>query len=587
LAADRRSGCAAQIPADFPVRHLEDRSIGEALCSPNTTTKESALICERSSARISGQLQYAGRVQRPNCSALNPLVEGTIVGTQAGERALLATMLAALAIFYRGSDQLPITALGLALFALCALLRPDLALRFVPLAVPLFFIPKGIWDARFGIRDTGVKIPLHEVVLLVTAGATALHWLLRRRAKGDEAQANVASGDGRLSPFALRPSPFAFLLRLSPFAFLLAGTAALLVAWGGDRGAALREWRWLIVEPLLFYALLRYWLPRRAAAGQGPAAFILQPFLLGGAIVGLLGALQLAGVNLVPLLGTKAGFSDDSILAEGVQRTTSVYGHPNNLGLYMDRIWPPALALGVGLLGARRPGGRIGFYLGCAALGALGVLASFSKGALLGGLVALPLLAALTAGPRWARRALLAATAAALVLGGVAGLALGVERLNPLGETSGIRLSTWGSALRMALDHPLLGVGLDQFGRLYPQYIDPALANTNEINTAHPHNLVLDIWLRMGLLGLAAFGLLLAHLFRLLRPHLRPAGSAPLALGTAAALVAALAHGLVDSFYFWPDLAFALWMFVALAEERLDPSQKEMGEPGSPTPARP
>jgi O-antigen ligase len=463
-------------------------------------------------------------------------------------------MLVALAIFYRGSDQLPITALGLALFTLCALARPDLALRFVPLTVPLFFMPKGIWDARFGIRDTGVKIPLHEVVLLVTAGATALHWLVCQWA--------MSKGQSLRRYFALGPLPFA----LYPFAFLLAGSVALLVAWRGDRGAALREWRWLIFEPLLFYALLRYWLARLSAKDPHPSSLILHPFLLGGAIVGLLGALQLAGVNLVPLLGTKAGFSDDRILAEGVQRATSVYGHPNNLGLYMDRVWPLALALGVGLLGARREGGRLGFYLACATLGALGVLASFSKGALLGGLVALPLLAALTAGPGWVRRGLLAATAAALVLGVVAALALGVERLNPLGETSGIRLSTWSSALRMALDHPLLGVGLDQFGRLYPQYIDPALASTNEINTAHPHNLVLDIWLRMGLLGLAAFGLLLAHLFRLLRPHLRPAGSAPLALGIAAALVAALAHGLVDSFYFWPDLAFALWMFVALAE---------------------
>jgi hypothetical protein len=510
-----------------------------------------------------GQLQYASSV-----------VEGTIVGTQGqqiaqtnrtgvaalvawfattgGERALQAAMLVALAIFYRGSDQLPITALGLALFALCALARPDLALRFVPLTVPLFFMPKGIWDARFGIRDTGVKIPLHEVVLLVTAGATALHWLFTRRAANDERR---AFADVRYTSF------------VSHGLFFIAGSVALLVAWRGDRGAALREWRWLIFEPLLFYALLRYWLARLPTKGPHPSSLILHPFLLGGAIVGLLGALQLAGVNLVPLLGTKAGFSDDRILAEGVQRATSVYGHPNNLGLYMDRVWPLALALALGLLGPRREGRRLGFYLACAALGALGVLTSFSKGALLGGLVALPLLAALTAGPRWVRRGLLAATAAALVLGVVAALALGVERLNPLGETSGIRLSTWSSALRMALDHPLLGVGLDQFGRLYPQYIDPALANTNEINTAHPHNLVLDIWLRMGLLGLAAFGLLLAHLFRLLRPHLRPAGSAPLALGIAAALAAALAHGLVDSFYFWPDLAFALWMFVALAEQ--------------------
>jgi hypothetical protein len=30
-------------------------------------------------------------------------------------------------------------------------------------------------------------------------------------------------------------------------------------------------------------------------------------------------------------------------------------------------------------------------------------------------------------------------------------------------------------------------------------------------------------------------------------------------------MTAALVHGLVDSFYFWPDLAFAFWLMLALA----------------------
>jgi hypothetical protein len=43
-------------------------------------------------------------------------------------------------------------------------------------------------------------------------------------------------------------------------------------------------------------------------------------------------------------------------------------------------------------------------------------------------------------------------------------------------------------------------------------------------------------------------------------------GGAPLALGALAAMVAALAHGLVDNFYFVPDLAVAFWLLLALIE---------------------
>jgi O-antigen ligase len=112
----------------------------------------------------------------------------------------------------------------------------------------------------------------------------------------------------------------------------------------------------------------------------------------------------------------------------------------------------------------------------------------------------------------------------------------------------------------MLRDHPL-GIGLDQFGRLYPQYIDPSLAGTNEINTAHPHNLILDIALRMGPLGIVALCWLLVAFYR----RAAAMASPQLRAGLLAAMTAALVHGLVDSFYFWPDLAFAFWLFLALS----------------------
>jgi len=486
-----------------------------------------------------------------------------------GARAALTLGLMALAlvVFYRASPQLPITLAGLAAFAGLALWRPDLALLFVPLTAPLYFMPKAIFDTRFGLRAEGFFLPLHEAVLLVALAATAARWAM------------ALAGGGRLmSGRRLRPIPWATIAPLLPAAcFLLAGFWGVLIA--SERGPALRELRWLVVEPLLFYGLLRFWAshgPGEASAAvyrQIPAAL-----LLGASFVGLVGLLQFLGVNLVPLIGAKVGFSDDSFLVEGVRRVNSVYGHPNNLGLYMGRTWPLAAALALHYWRRRGTGGGpllpIAYTLaGLLCLGGLAV--SFSRGAYLGALVAAAVLGlALLPRRAWATRRVLVplgALAAAGLLAAVAVVALDIERFNPFGASSGIRVKTWASALAMLRDHPL-GIGLDQFGRLYPQYIDPALAGTNEINTAHPHNLLLDIALRMGPLGLLAFGWLLARLLRRAWPSPAATGaSAALRAGLLAATAAALAHGLVDSFYFWPDLAFAFWLFLALAEREPAP----------------
>jgi len=499
------------------------------------------------------------------------------------ESLILLGMLVGAAVAYRGSAQLPLTLAGLALFGALALARPDLALLFVPLTVPLYFIPKGLFDARFGIRDSGLYLPIHEILLVMTVAAAGARWVWEN-AKCKMQNAKAAGGrhvgqmdgpavaavgqgathQGRGGFFILH---FAFAVGL----FLLAGVWGVAVA--GERGVALRELRWLIIEPLLFVGLA--WLLSGWRAGRHEGDYwrlLTRAWLIGGAVAGLVGVLQFLGLNLAPLFGTKAGFSEDSFLVEGVRRVTGLYGHPNNLGLAMGRYWPVAAALAHGAFwGAPTRG--VGLrralpWLLVTGLCGGGLLVSFSRGAYLGALAAGAVLAAMLL-PRqiWRdRRVLLGlgALGGLMLLAVIAVAALNIERFNLFGASSGIRVQTWRSALAMLRDAPL-GIGLDQFGRLYPQYIDPALAGTNEINTAHPHNLLLDIALRMGPLGLVAFGWLIIRFFRDIQRGSGSPRALPLLAGLAAAMTGALAHGLVDQFYFWPDLALAFWLLIALA----------------------
>ena len=325
---------------------------------------------------------------------------------------------------------------------------------------------------------------------------------------------------------------------------------------------ALRELRVVVIEPALLLVLIvtlfrgrddparLVWTLVAAGVGAGAAALVL-------------GA---AGQRLIE--------------AEGVVRLAGPYSSPNHLALFLGRLLPLALALALISAGSRR---AIAIF-GASVIGAA-LLFSFSRGAWLAsaagaGVVLIGLL--VTGRPTW-REALirpLGSTAGrrTLIISAVVvvsililgfGLAMGTERLrsvvDPLGGTMALRLQLWQAALRMGLDHPLFGVGPDGFLYTYPAYREGVA--WREPFVSHPHNLILDYWLRAGIMGVIALGWLLAAWGRsawlLIQKHgpARPGTSRSqlIAPGLAGSLTNFVVHGLVDNSYFLPDLAYVCW----------------------------
>jgi O-antigen ligase len=297
------------------------------------------------------------------------------------------------------------------------------------------------------------------------------------------------------------------------------------------------------------------------------------------------------GLDLVPLLGRKQCFAPDggpcaNIVADGgMRRVLSVYGHPNNLGLYLGRVWPLAAALAFAYAQHKdqRTAHRTNwlpalFFVLCSLFSLGGIVVSFSRGAWLGAAAALAVLAFaastmfIRSPQRWSVVGGRWSVVGIVVLVVIGGLALTLRGDITAGSTP-IRLLLWREAAGYIQRHPL-GIGLDQFGYYHdPQnaglsLIDPELIGSSEQFAAHPHTMVLDIWLRVGPLGLLAFGWLLVRFFRRGLRMGRVPLARPLALGALAAMVAALVHGLVDNFYFVPDLAIAFWLLLALVEMR-------------------
>ena len=154
-------------------------------------------------------------------------------------------------------------------------------------------------------------------------------------------------------------------------------------------------------------------------------------------------------------------------------------------------------------------------------------------------------------------------------------------------DNTGIaRTKIWSAALKIIRDHPLTGIGQDQFLYQDPRYGVP---QSRLFTTSHPHNFVFDFWLRLGLPGLTWVAITLAYFFwqsiRLWRLHAGTALGA-LALGLMASMVDFVVHGLLDMAYFTMDLAVTFWLTMGLmvAMKRLQPAPVDRGNSAEQAP---
>ena len=77
----------------------------------------------------------------------------------------------------------------------------------------------------------------------------------------------------------------------------------------------------------------------------------------------------------------------------------------------------------------------------------------------------------------------------------------------------------------MIRDHRLTGIGLDQFLYQDPKY---GIPNLRFLTVSHPHNFLLDFWLRLGIWGLGTILAILSAFFLSgLRAYRRYAGHRP------------------------------------------------------------
>ena len=436
-----------------------------------------------------------------------------------------------------------------------AWIRLEIAIALLPLTFPYYL------DLQPFNSNGSLAFSLNELGVLLCVGVA----LLRNTLLPEERRATWEWLQGLWRS--------ACPLLLPAFLFLIGASLALLVS--PNWHLSLRAYREEIIEPILYFLLISRYLRTRHDLARTITALVLSAIIAAG-----MGIAQ--GVFHIT--------SDLAMVNAATFRVNGPYGNPNNLAFLLDRALPILLALA--LLGIwRRPDAEASPHQSSwrdplrwmCLLAMIPLIWALywtgSRGAEVALLVALFLFFAFEV-RRWG---------AILAVGGTSllGIALFWSRLLQILHATGHglfseRLLLWKAALLIIRDHPLLGTGLDSFNTLYRptapnsyalKALDgrpfPVLYNPN---LSHPHNFILDIWISTGLLGvvgvfwlLGAFVAMLIRTYRLCAPPMQYGRVLQrLLIGTAGGITVSMIHGMVDNFYFVPDLALLFWFLLSM-----------------------
>lgn len=282
-------------------------------------------------------------------------------------------------------------------------------------------------------------------------------------------------------------------------------------------------------------------------------ALVVRAASVASILVSLYAVLQAAGVD--PIQWSEQ--IDES-------RTRSTLGNAAFLGAYLALMVP--LAGRLALSGAE-PVRMRAVHAGAAVLGSIALLTTQSRGAWLGAIAGVMIVAALEfrrlrTAPRLSAAVLGASLLIVLLLATFSPFAPRIRSIaDPSTGTGRGRLIQWERTLKMIAARPVLGWGAETYAFAFPRFIDSRFERSvgREVVPDRAHNVVLDLASATGALGVGAFLIVLGLVARAVaRARERDA----ITVGLAGGCVAYLAQ-LQFSFPL-ADLDTIVWLFAGL-----------------------
>lgn len=452
----------------------------------------------------------------------------------------------------------------LAFFAVLCWFRLSFAVALLPLALPYYLLQKPV------LNHYSYVFSLAEITFCICL-LVAIAQLLFKRNRWQYGLSWQELRD-RVGPFAL-----------PVLVFVCASAISIAVAY--DRTVALRDFRRVIVEPILYMLLVFLCIRERQDVQR-----LVGALLATGFAIALMGLAQ----NLF--------FRNTLVLEDGIRRVSAVYGSANSIGLLFDYVLPIGFAWA--FLKSRKSLPTVTAWIErivalafCAVLLCVLYLTQ-SNGAEIAIAAAVVFILALSIRNR---NVLLIGGAVAVVMLGIGGYLFRrrIEAAIFYGHTGAngvntltVRFSLWQAALDMIHNAPWFGYGLDNWlchyslnttcytPGMYHYWASrniftgaPLIGLHNQPDLSHPHNVLLQIWVSMGIFGVLAFIAVVVFFFWLFRRillHLRLHENEHnqtlqwITIGVGAAMVAAMVQGMVDSAFLEQDLAYCFWILVGL-----------------------
>ena len=341
----------------------------------------------------------------------------------------------------------------------------------------------------------------------------------------------------------------------------------------------IRNWQWPVLIWLIIATLAMFMAPDlRAAAGVWKAYFI-EPILLLIVFLGLIKNKKdtklVFSIFIFSALTVSIYAFCQKFIGEGVWSTeiwgqpkvlriTSFFPHPNFLGLYLG----PLIILGLGQIFFYFKNKKlliiysIVFFI----ITFLSLIFARSEAAILAVLAGLFFLGLII---KSTQRYVLGLLIIILLLIFIFPVSRNyfIQKIGLQDLSGQLRLNIWQGAVELIKEKPILGVGLDGYEMLAPDYqkrfYHPETDELISVEThPYPHDLFLALWIELGLLGLIVFFWILIKFFI---QGFRDIKKDPILHGsTMGAMVVILIHGLVDTPYFKNDLSILFWLIIGL-----------------------
>ena len=301
---------------------------------------------------------------------------------------------------------------------------------------------------------------------------------------------------------------------------------------------ALGIWKAYFIEPILFFIILTSLIKK-----PGDAWPFLTALAAGSWLVILPGIIQYAFDFGIP-----APWDIE-------RRITSIFLYPNAVGLFLG---PIVVVSFFALMQKHIWKNRwvAAFWILTGIFSLLATILAQNEAAV-AAIVATIFLSALFF-PRLRAIAVVCAILAIIGIGLFPGVRAPVIQKLTLQDFSGqVRVNQWKETAEFLKDHPIFGAGLSGFPTAIEQYHKERAYEIFQ----YPHNIFLNVWVELGLLGLAVLGYAGALVIKTFWQTWKKEPIVFLATGV---LLEMAIHGLVDVPYLKNDLSVLVWFFFAI-----------------------